>query len=106
MRIFVKITEHGTGRYINQRSFNITMFRGQSFQNIYDLHGGTTACVNLLSHYLANQNAHFCPEEEEEVLLIEPGKYDCNINLRWSEGTIKTNRTFRVGKKPDLTDWE
>lgn len=41
--------------------------------------------------------------EPEITRLIDPGKYDADIEVTWSDGTVQSSATFLVVVQPDIT---
>ena len=41
--------------------------------------------------------------EPADTELVEPGKYDADIEMTWSDGSVQSSATFSVVVKADIT---
>ena len=97
------ITEHGTGRLVGELPLKINIVKGEA-AFLVDLHAGMMAWAVPIFHGGTSSMASLPPEEGTEPKL-QPGRYECQLELSWSRGVFRTRRTFTAGNHTDRTFW-
>ena len=98
------IRESGTGKFIWSGLVKIYTEKNDSSFRI-DLHPGIFAFATIIFQERGKTTVCLSPMDEDEDVKIEPGEYECEINVVWGQEGIIARRLFLVSDDIDLIAW-
>ena len=101
--VVATIRERGTKRPIGDMIRpNINVEKGESSLRV-DLHAGLPGIAVIVYQETGQVGAKI--NDESKNTVIDPGQYECELNVVWDRGSITKNTSCVIGKSIDETYW-
>ena len=99
------IKRTGSREFVAQKTLKIKGREQEPCARV-DLHPGIGTFALILGQEQGEPHGKFTRGNDgEEVILIEPGEYECELRVTWGQDSATARRTFMVGTKLDKTHW-